>query len=754
MQEDTITVYCHAHGVSFTTPRSNRAVICKKGSPHVLSSNFPNSGRWFYCCHCRVNWIAVKEQGNARGQCPVCGFIKNPRYYSCDRCNVTMLDAWGTANQGDIYLTPWGAPYPYCSGCRQLPKGVSQSHTCSELKGLVTTARAECPFCEADEVEKEAEADAAKTEIVNGKATNPTPDLVSGDAVPPDVLLEELERKAAEIRALEAEAEAREAKAQERLRQAELKLQREMALRSQVEQKSKHIEQELKQELETATEPARPEAVSVTPADTAEIETEWKSRLAAELVKAQAKTRAREAQAEARTRKIEVEARAREAQAEARAREAEARAEQAEARARQAEERCQLEIEEVISRAQGALLFSEDAQKKADEAEARFREMEARAGEAEDRCRQIAQQSREEVEAIKRQITQQSREEVEGVKHQIAQQSREEVEAVKRQLAQQSREDVEGVKRQLAQQSREEVEGVKRQLAQQSREEVEGVRRQLAQQSREEVEGVRRQLVQQLREEVEAVRKDASARIEAEAQARREAETAKIKALQAEAKARQSNDKYKVEITKIKAEVEARIREIDEKAMQAEASYKGEISEIRAKLEATVVAASQAEERHRAEVEESIASVQATMLAIEETREKLIETESKYQETEARARRGETRSQRVYLVSKLSLALIEQIFGGTLKMSDEKAGLAIPPDFATDAYADKLSPKAPESDTNGSVAYVDLSSPDKLRALFEALVSAQVFDDESAGAASGRSRAKDKLATNEDVIPT
>ena len=706
MQEDTITVYCHAHGVSFTTPRSNRAVICKKGSPHVLSSNFPNSGRWFYCCHCRVNWIAVKEQGNARGQCPVCGFIKNPRYYSCDRCNVTMLDAWGTANQGDIYLTPWGAPYPYCSGCRQLPKGVSQSHTCSELKGLVTTARAECPFCEADEVEKEVEADAAKTEIVNGRATNPTPDLVGVETVPPDLLLEELERKAAEIRALEAEAEAREAKAQERLRQAELKLQREMALRSQVEQKSKSIEQELRQGLETSAESVRPDAVPIASGETAQIEAEWKARLLSELAKAEAETRAREAQAEAR------------------AREAEARAEQAEARARQAEERCQLEIEEVISRAQGALLFSEDAQKKADEAEARFREMEARAGEAEDRCRQIAQQSREEVEAIKRLITQQSREEVEGVK------------------------------RQLAQQSREEVEGVKRQLAQQSREEVEGVKRQLAQQSREEVEGVRRQLAQQLREEVEAVKKDAGARIEAEAQARREAETAKIKALQAEAKAKQSNDKYKVEITKIKAEVEARIREIDEKAMQAEASYKGEISEIRAKLEATVAAASQAEERHRAEVEESIASVQAAMLTIEETREKLIETEAKYQETEARARRGETRSQRVYLVSKLSFALIERIFGGTLKMSDEKAGLAIPPDFATDAYADKLSPKAPESDTNGSVAYVDLSSPDKLRALFEALVSAQVFDDESAGAASGRSRAKDKLATNEDVIPT
>src|SRR5262249_26769526 len=168
--------------------------------------------------------------------------------------------SWGAANQGDIYLTPWGAPYPYCSGCHQLPKGVSQSHTCSELRGLLTTARAECPFCEAEEVEIAVEAEAAKTEIVEESVTIPIPESVSVENVPSDLLLEELERKAAEIRALEAEAEAREAKAQERLRQAELKLQREMTLRSQVEQKSKSIEQELRQGLETSAESVRPDA--------------------------------------------------------------------------------------------------------------------------------------------------------------------------------------------------------------------------------------------------------------------------------------------------------------------------------------------------------------------------------------------------------------------------------------------------------------------------------------------------------------
>src|SRR5262245_35109390 len=227
MQDDTIKVFCHAHGVSITTPRSSRPLICKKDSHHFLSKNFPNSGRWFYCCQCQIYWVSVKVQGAARGQCPACGFIKNPRYYSCDRCNVTMLDCWGGSNQGDVYLTPWGAPHPHCSGCHQLPKGVSQSHTCSELRGLLTTARAECPFCEEEEVEIESELTAAKNEIAAESAANTAQDWVSAEAAPSDLLLEELERKAAEIRALEAEAEAREAKAQERMRQAELKLQRE-----------------------------------------------------------------------------------------------------------------------------------------------------------------------------------------------------------------------------------------------------------------------------------------------------------------------------------------------------------------------------------------------------------------------------------------------------------------------------------------------------------------------------------------------
>src|SRR5262249_16878335 len=150
---------------------------------------------------------------------------KNPRYYSCDQCNVTMMESWGATNHRDIYITPWGAPHPYCPGCHRPPKSISQSHTCPELNGLLTTARAECPFCEVEEEETyngvgDQEGARHETEIARVESEDEL-------GVTRNLLLEEIERRTAEIRALEAEAEAREAKAQERLRQAEMKLQRE-----------------------------------------------------------------------------------------------------------------------------------------------------------------------------------------------------------------------------------------------------------------------------------------------------------------------------------------------------------------------------------------------------------------------------------------------------------------------------------------------------------------------------------------------
>ena len=288
MQEDAINVFCLSHGFSFPVSGSNRVVICKEN--HVLSYNFPHSGRWFFCCLCQKYWVAPKGedwQDTFSKQCPSCNLIKKARYYSCDQCNVTMIDSLGAINRKGAHITPWGTPHPNCPGCHQLPKSAPQSHACPELNGLLTTARAECPFCEGQEMAEKA----VEGGELRGETEAPRGGIADEFADPPSVALEELERRASEIRALEAEAEARETKAQERLRQVEARLRQEMLRRSEVERKSGEIEDELRRQQEI--EQNRVEVASVTSEAAARFEEEKKARIAAEQSKAEAEAKLR-----------------------------------------------------------------------------------------------------------------------------------------------------------------------------------------------------------------------------------------------------------------------------------------------------------------------------------------------------------------------------------------------------------------------------------------------------------------------------
>jgi len=288
MQEDAINVFCLSHGFSFPVLGSNRVVICKEN--HVLSYNFPNSGRWFFCCLCQKYWVAPKGedwQDAFSKQCPSCNLIKKARYYSCDQCNVTMIDSLGAINRKGAHITPWGTPHPNCPGCHQLPKSAPQSHACPELNGLLTTARAECPFCEGQEMAE----GAVEGGELRGETEASRGGIADEFADPSSLALDELERRASEIRALEAEAEARETKAQERLRQVEARLRQEMLRRSEVERKSEEIEDELRRQQEI--EQGRTELARAASETAARFEEEKKARIAAEQSKAEAEAKLR-----------------------------------------------------------------------------------------------------------------------------------------------------------------------------------------------------------------------------------------------------------------------------------------------------------------------------------------------------------------------------------------------------------------------------------------------------------------------------
>jgi hypothetical protein len=292
MQEDAINVFCLSHGVSFPTLGSNRLVICKEN--HVLSYNFPHSGRWFYCCLCQKYWVAPKGDGGDTfsKQCPSCNLIKKARYYSCDQCNVTMIDSLGAINRKGTHITPWGTPHPHCPGCHQLPKSVPQSHACPELNALLTTARAQCPFCEGQERVEGGVVVVDRGESKNAAGAPRTGSAGEVGAPDPSYLdLEELERKASAIKALEAEAEA---KAQERLRQVEARLRQEMSRRSELERKSQQIEEELKRQPEieqSRVDQSHLEAVRITSEAAARFEEEREARIAAEQAKAEAEAK-------------------------------------------------------------------------------------------------------------------------------------------------------------------------------------------------------------------------------------------------------------------------------------------------------------------------------------------------------------------------------------------------------------------------------------------------------------------------------
>jgi hypothetical protein len=212
-----------------------------------------------------------------------------------------MIDSLGAINRKGAHITPWGTPHPHCPGCHQLPKSIPQSHACPELNGLLTTARAQCPFCEGQEraeiaLDEANRGEELKNEIETSRIGR-ADELGASD--PSYAELVELERKAAAIRALEAEAEAREAKAQERLRQVEARLRQEMSRRSELQRKTQEIELELKRqpEIDQSRADSHIEAVRITSEAAARFEEERDARVAAEEAKAEAEAKLLEMEA-------------------------------------------------------------------------------------------------------------------------------------------------------------------------------------------------------------------------------------------------------------------------------------------------------------------------------------------------------------------------------------------------------------------------------------------------------------------------
>lgn len=154
MQTDTHKVFCQTHKKKFTIPQSSKEAVCKTGeTKHAVVADFVNTKNLFYCCECEHFWIAEFTAMEFSGKCPSCGAKEKPHYYCCDNCHVTMMDFSASKQAKTFYIMPWGHPHPHCPGCLQSPTAIPQTHFCQRLRGLMTTARPACPYCEEDAIE-------------------------------------------------------------------------------------------------------------------------------------------------------------------------------------------------------------------------------------------------------------------------------------------------------------------------------------------------------------------------------------------------------------------------------------------------------------------------------------------------------------------------------------------------------------------------------------------------------------------------
>lgn len=381
--------------------------------------------------------------------------------------------------------------------------------------------------------------------------------------------------------------------------------------------------------------------------------------------------------------------------AEARARNAEARAERAEALLRETELRSQAKIEEVISRAQMALVSSEEVQSRVRDFEARYQKVEARAREAEGKLEQTENDLQQ--EAIRRALAEEQINKIEFERIRSIEQSQKDLARVKGEYEARIQE-AESRSRQMEDVLRGEIAGIRSELqaslATRDWEQAE---------QRAEIERLQAESTGQI-ERLKGEAREQGEKLQAQAKEQIEKLQAEAAAQMAEIEKRLNREEF------VRSGVEEKVRELEAELQRNQEQAVAQIADIRAEAQKSEEALRQkfaqqtsqaldaimsdAQKRIDAEIELRTAAEQATA----EITARLEELQLKYQadvatlrtnaeynarESEARTRHAETHYRQAYLVSKLSSLLIEQVL----------AGVQPPAGSLADAQGGDLSPE-------------------------------------------------------------
>ena len=144
--DKVIRIYCPAHNLGFTAPRSEQ-IYCES-SGHELDHAFPQSSFWEYCCDCQHYWPVQTGKANfAEAECPVCE-RRIAKRFICHKCKIISAESENPGRRKVFSLSADGTPTPSCPGCLGESHAKVLEHECSEFGATFSTPLSTCPFCE------------------------------------------------------------------------------------------------------------------------------------------------------------------------------------------------------------------------------------------------------------------------------------------------------------------------------------------------------------------------------------------------------------------------------------------------------------------------------------------------------------------------------------------------------------------------------------------------------------------------------
>jgi len=148
-----IRIYCPQHQTTFEVAESPK-IVCEIRE-HALSTDFPKSEFWEFCCDCQTfSPSRFGTGGKVKDACPHCERQTAQRFV-CDECKIVAYDS-DEQTKGKIYeIDAAQGIEPVCPGCQKSFGGAKpQQHNCTDIEGALLTSRKECPFCQKSVIAK------------------------------------------------------------------------------------------------------------------------------------------------------------------------------------------------------------------------------------------------------------------------------------------------------------------------------------------------------------------------------------------------------------------------------------------------------------------------------------------------------------------------------------------------------------------------------------------------------------------------